>query len=201
MDEAPELIRQQMNETRAQLGDKLQSLEQQVSDSVQSTGEAVSATAEAVQDAVQSVSDAFDIQLQINRHPWLVLGGAAFAGYVLEDLFAGANQKKIKSRRNGTLPNSCLATAGRAGSTPESESLSKCENAAGPIGDVLPGARGRDGRLRNGLVDLALEMAKTVAVAAIPQLLGLMNRSCSPVNADSLTESVRDVPNGSRLDL
>lgn len=87
------VIRQQIEETKLQLTDKLESLEQQVSQTVQSAGDAVAATVEAVQGtvesvtgavegAVHSVSEAFDLRQQIDNHPFLVLGGAAALGYI-----------------------------------------------------------------------------------------------------------------------
>jgi len=93
MDDTPEVIRQQMDETMSHLSEKLETLENQVSETVQSTGTAVNATVEAVQEtvetvtgavqgAVQSVSNAFDLRRQLARHPYLVLGGAALLGYL-----------------------------------------------------------------------------------------------------------------------
>lgn len=93
MDDTVDVIRQQMEETKSQLSEKLESLEQQVSETVQSTGTAVNATVEAVQetvetvteavhDAVKSVTNAFDLERQIDRHPWLVVGGAVVLGYL-----------------------------------------------------------------------------------------------------------------------
>lgn len=102
MIDTPELIQEQMKETKAQLSDKLESLEQQfhVSDTVQTTRSAVAATAEAVQataatvtGAMQSVSDAFDVRRQISQHPWIALGGAAALGYVAHQLLADAQLK------------------------------------------------------------------------------------------------------------
>ena len=97
MDQTSETIRHQMDETKLQLAEKLESLEQQVSDTVQSTGTAVTATAEAVQETVQSVtgavrqavhtvSNALDIPRQIERHPWLVIGGCIALGYLAVDV-------------------------------------------------------------------------------------------------------------------
>ena len=102
--DTPETIRQQMDETRSQLNEKLESLELQVAETFQSTGSAVNATVEAVQesvesvsgavqDAVHSVSNAFNIGLQIERHPLLVLGGAAVLGYLASEYFTRANEK------------------------------------------------------------------------------------------------------------
>ena len=97
MNNTPEVIRQQMEETKSQLTEKLESLEHQVSESVQSTGTAVTATAEAVQetveavtgavqDAVHSVSNAFDFPRQVERHPWIAVGGSFALGYLASEL-------------------------------------------------------------------------------------------------------------------
>ena len=100
MNDTPEVIRQQMEETKSQLSEKLESLEHQVSETVQSTGTvvtAVAATAEAVQetveavtgavqDAVHSVSNAFDFPRQVERHPWIAVGGSFALGYLASEL-------------------------------------------------------------------------------------------------------------------
>jgi cell division septum initiation protein DivIVA len=97
MDDTPEVIRQQMAETKSQLTEKLESLEHQVSETVQSTGNAVNATVAsvqetvetvtgAVQDAVQSVTNALDLRRQFDRHPWLILGGSVALGYLAAEL-------------------------------------------------------------------------------------------------------------------
>jgi hypothetical protein len=100
----PELIQEQMKETKSQLSNKLESLEQQlhVADAVQTTRTAVAATAEAVQataatvsGAMQSVSEAFDVRRQIAQHPWVALGGAAALGYVAHQLMSDSQQKAV----------------------------------------------------------------------------------------------------------
>ncbi len=104
MDDTLEMIRQQMTETKSHLSDKLDSLEHQVSDTVQSTGSAVNDTVAAVQKTVdsvtgavqhaaQSVSNALDVRRQLDRHPWLVLGGAVLVGYFASELLAGAAKR------------------------------------------------------------------------------------------------------------
>lgn len=106
MSDSPDVIRQQMEETKTHLSEKLESLEHQVSETVQSTGTAVNATVEAVQetvetvtgavqDAVQSVSNAFDIRRQIEKHPLLVLGGVAVLGYLAGELLMGPGKKPV----------------------------------------------------------------------------------------------------------
>lgn len=103
-----ELIKQQMNQTRVSLTEKLEALEnkvfgtvhdtsgtisntvQQVSstvrDTVREVGAAVRETTgnvrASVREAVSSARDAVSISRQMHEHPWLMLGGSVFAGYV-----------------------------------------------------------------------------------------------------------------------
>jgi ElaB/YqjD/DUF883 family membrane-anchored ribosome-binding protein len=91
------LIEQQMQETRHALAEKLETLENQVIgtvaeansavvETVDSVKEAVHETVEtvkgSVQDTVDSVRDALNVSRQMDRHPWLFLGGAAALGYL-----------------------------------------------------------------------------------------------------------------------
>jgi len=99
MDNEPEreVIRQQMEETRAALTDKLETLEHQVVDTVQGATTAVQETVATVKDAVQetvetvkgsvqetveTVKETFDLNRQVDRHPWLMFGGAVAVGYL-----------------------------------------------------------------------------------------------------------------------
>ena len=98
MIDSPETIRQQMEATKSQLWEKLDTLENQVSDAVLSTSTAVSDTVasvqetfsnvtESVHESVQNVSDAFDLPLQVARHPWMTLGGSFVLGYLARELW------------------------------------------------------------------------------------------------------------------
>ena len=93
MDGNSEEIRQQLEETKTHLTEKLGSLEQQVAETVQSTGAVVNATVEnvqetvesvtgAVQDAVRSVGNVFDVPAHVQAHPWISVGGAALFGFL-----------------------------------------------------------------------------------------------------------------------
>jgi ElaB/YqjD/DUF883 family membrane-anchored ribosome-binding protein len=86
MDDEPEVTREQMDETRASLSEKLETLEHQVVDSVQDTSNAVQETVANVKDAVHEtvagVKDLFDLPLQVQRHPWLIVGGSIALGYL-----------------------------------------------------------------------------------------------------------------------
>ena len=96
MNDTPEVIRQQMEETKSQLTEKLGSLECQVTD------------------GVQSVTDVFDLPLQIERHPWLAVGGSLVLGYLASEIL---HATPIKSNcEPGTEPNSSQP-AGQANSS------------------------------------------------------------------------------------
>ncbi|MBS0204111.1 MAG: hypothetical protein JSS49_14490 [Planctomycetes bacterium] len=154
MDESPEVIRQQMEQTRSQLTDKLDCLEHQVSETVQSTGavvEAIQVTVENVTGAVQSVRHALSLRSQMNRHPLLVLGGAAVIGYLAGRVLTG--------RSNGSAALSVSATG--SGSV------------IGRPGDVNSVAKSADIAIAyaTGLKDSSRDQMKLAALGA---LLGIV---------------------------
>lgn len=101
MENEPELIRDQMQETRTALTEKLEALESQVSGTVQNATAAVTETVEAVKNTVtetvgtvkssvqetvstvkESVRDAFDLPGHVERHPWAAMLGSVAVGYL-----------------------------------------------------------------------------------------------------------------------
>jgi ElaB/YqjD/DUF883 family membrane-anchored ribosome-binding protein len=107
-DKSPELIEQEMQETRQSLVEKVAALENQVVGTIQSATSAVQETVESVksvvdetvstvketvgevkekvEDSVSSVSEnvmqMLDIRRQVNKRPWVMVGGAAAAGFL-----------------------------------------------------------------------------------------------------------------------
>jgi ElaB/YqjD/DUF883 family membrane-anchored ribosome-binding protein len=96
-DEQPEVIRQQMDQTRASLTEKVEALENQVVGTVHNATTAVSETVDNVKQAVQDtvetvketvtntvegVKEALDVTQQTQRHPWGMAGGAVAAGFI-----------------------------------------------------------------------------------------------------------------------
>jgi len=98
--ENEELIRQDMERTRESLTEKLETLECKVADTVQqascAVNETVSNVKESVHEGVESVKDAMDITAHVDRHPWLMFGGAVVTGMVAGNLLLG--QEKRGSR-------------------------------------------------------------------------------------------------------
>jgi ElaB/YqjD/DUF883 family membrane-anchored ribosome-binding protein len=104
----PEVIRQQMEETRASLAEKLGVLEEKVAGTVQEATEAVSETVETVKETVagtveavkdtvegtvetvkdtvsttvETVKETFDLAGHVDRHPWAMVGGSVLVGFV-----------------------------------------------------------------------------------------------------------------------
>jgi ElaB/YqjD/DUF883 family membrane-anchored ribosome-binding protein len=97
-EQRPEEIRDQIEETRSDLTEKLEALEHKVMDTVaeargavadtvatvkQSVDSTVQAVQDTVHDTVDSMKHALDLGRQVDRHPWAMLGGSLVAGYVL----------------------------------------------------------------------------------------------------------------------
>jgi len=94
-----------MEETRADLAKKLETLEAKVTDTVQGATAAVSDTVETVKETVEAVKESvaetvetvketvgetveavkrtFDLKRQVNEHPWAMLGGSVAVGFLV----------------------------------------------------------------------------------------------------------------------
>jgi len=92
VDSELEVIRHEMEDTRASLADKLDTLENQVMGTVHDATEAVSHTVqdvravvdsvtESVKEGVESVKETLNLSEQVRQHPWGMLCGAAAAGF------------------------------------------------------------------------------------------------------------------------
>lgn len=100
-DESPELIEKEMEQTRQSLTEKVAALENTVVGTIQTAASTVQETVQTVKDAMQdtvssvketvtdsveSVSEGikqtFDLTTHVREHPWLMVGGAAVAGFV-----------------------------------------------------------------------------------------------------------------------
>ena len=171
MNDTPEVIRQQMEETKSQLSEKLESLEHQVSETVQSTGTAVTATAEAVQetveavtgavhDAVHSVSNAFDFQRQVERHPWIAVGGSFALGYLASELL------------NAPTPASASESAPSAAQTQNGNGQHAVESQPTSSSKSLPWAE-----MRGMLTGVLMGALSTIVTHGVPTALDYFAKS------------------------
>jgi len=110
MDKESDLIKHQMEHTRAALTDKLEILEHQVTDTVTGAAETVEKVRQTVQDTVsgaadtvasmqhaiqdtvesvkesvretaETVSETLDVRKQVEKHPWAMMAGATAVGF------------------------------------------------------------------------------------------------------------------------
>jgi len=189
-----------------QLSEKLLALESQVSETVHSTVTAVNATVMAVQetvetvtgavqDAVRSVNNAFDFQRAINRHPFLVVGGAVALGYLAVEFMEGSEKKSDQPPEAAHTP-SPLAdnVGGRNGrSAAESAAIAAAYEA------------GRKSSSWHQLQDLAtrslIGVAQEMASRALPQLLDYFtsNRTSAPVSRSDDTGEQQRSSNAARV--
>jgi len=99
VDNELEVIRDEMEQTRAKLADKLGALETQVRETVSGATDAVNSTVEGVKDVVstvsetvESVTETFNVSKQVEQHPWMALGAAVATGFVLAQVIGRSSQ-------------------------------------------------------------------------------------------------------------
>lgn len=121
MDNELEVIRDEMEQTRASLADKLGALENQVRETVSGATEAVSSTVEGVKEVVGSVSDTvgsvaetFNVRKQVEAHPWAAVGAAVAAGFLAGQFVGRAGAPSAR-------PHSLSEMASPSGGPPEPE--------------------------------------------------------------------------------
>jgi len=134
MENETEVIRQQMFDTRSALTEKLEALEEQVAAKVKDTTDSVAETVESVKDAVhdtvqtvsdtvdktvESVKETFDLSLHFEEHPYVVLGGAVFLGFIGSRLL---DRLAPPPATNGYRPESRQETGQPAYQSPPSRS-------------------------------------------------------------------------------
>ena len=109
MENEPEVIRDQMQDTRTALAEKLEALQQSVAQTVENTTRPVVETVQSVTEAtketvstvkdtvsqiadtvsgsvektVSTVKDTFDLTKHVDQHPWLMVGGSAAVGFLV----------------------------------------------------------------------------------------------------------------------
>jgi ElaB/YqjD/DUF883 family membrane-anchored ribosome-binding protein len=182
MDPQPDLIRQQIDQTRSSLTDKLETLEAEVKGTVQSARETVECAKETVQETISSVKESvnsaketvkhtFDIPYQVDRHPWFMLGLSLASGAVAGALLAS----RMDGGRRVARP-----LAGSSAEPPVPVGISEPDYRRGPTANGAGGAgfmeklTGRFGNEFEKVKDLAIEtlvgVAGEAARKAIPAL-------------------------------
>jgi len=90
-----------MEQTRSSLAEKLEVLEQKVTNTEDEATSAVTDTVEAVKDTVEStvdsVRDTLDLTVQVERHPWAMVGGSVALGFLGGFLLGPASRGQARS--------------------------------------------------------------------------------------------------------
>lgn len=106
-DSRSEEIKDQIAQTRSNLVNKLESLEEQVvepaaaavAETVTMVKEAVGNTAEAVQSTVKMVTQTFDLPEQVRKYPWRMIGAGIATGFLLAQFSKSAPPNARRAKR------------------------------------------------------------------------------------------------------
>jgi len=203
MDEKPDVIRHEIEETRSSLAEKLETLEGQVKQTISSVTGTVEETVEkvkstvsdtvenvksSVEDTVESVKRTFDLSYQVDRHPWAMAGGSLLAGMALGYLTGGPRRHtrpRGYGREQTASPNAY--GAGRTASYQAAASSGTADYRR---------EREGPGLLSQLLAPLAPEIDK-IKGTAVAALMGMLRdtivRSVPPALADRVHEIMDDL--------
>jgi len=166
MDNETEVIRQQMEGTRTALSEKLGKLETQLTDKVQQTGVTVAETVESVSDTVENVKETveqtveavahtFDLEWHAKNHPWALLGGAVFVGF-LGARMLGRSERSRRRDYDRPPPQRPTPVAPAA------------SNGHGPLGHL----ERESSDLKKVGIGMAMGVLREVVARAVPAALG-----------------------------
>lgn len=166
-DEEPEIMKREMEETRAALADKIHTLEEKVSHTVEETAQAVKGTVNAVEETFASVKDVFDIPAHVQRHPWLMMGCAVATGYVIGHMLESPRPQPTSAAAMGPTPQ---------GSPPP------------PSGAAEP--------RRPGLLDFLGKEVGVLEEMAVGALMGVLRDTVTPALSEGLRSQARSLIDG-----
>jgi hypothetical protein len=194
MAEEPDVIREQIEETRSALTEKLETLEGQVRETVQSAKETVEGTLSnvksTVQETVASVKQTFDLRYQVDQHPWAILGGSFLTAFVLGNYLEGRRQQeRLRSVRTYAYPGSDLVRAPAVHESLAGPRLDGNGAATAPSSAVAaePSAPGLFRRLLHTFDD-EIERVKEVAIGAAMGMLRDLAKQSLPKLAPQIDE-------------
>jgi ElaB/YqjD/DUF883 family membrane-anchored ribosome-binding protein len=223
MAEEPDVIREQIEETRSALTDKLETLEGQVRETVQSAKETVEDTLSnvksSVQETVASVKQTFDLRYQVDRHPWAMLGGSFLTGFVLGNYLEGRReQERLRSARALVYPGSDLVRApalheslsdarpnGNGSATAPAQAFAAEPSSPGLFSRVLHTFEPEIERVKEVAIGAAMGILRDLAKESLPKLAPqideVMDSATSKLGGQPMTGPLVEptaMPSGSR---
>lgn len=179
-DKPPEEIRQDIDDTRSRLTDKLESLEEQVRDTVQGARDSVEDTIESVKgtvhDTIRAVKRTFDLKYQTQKHPWGMFGGSLASGFILGSLLptrARGHDARAGSPGSITEPQLGSRFLGN-GHSPVSGEVEPASHRDTPsaMGNLLHRFDGEIGQLKELAIGAAAGLVRDWLKQALPPTLG-----------------------------
>jgi ElaB/YqjD/DUF883 family membrane-anchored ribosome-binding protein len=204
MENEPEVIRGQMQDTRTGLTEKLEALEERVmgvanavSETVENVKEGVSGTVEAVKDTVEgtvesvketvastveTVKDTFNLPRQFDRHPLAMFGGSIGVGFLIGML--------LPSGRRRTEP--AAPAPSRIEEQPARFESTQTPSTGGILHVLTEGLT----HLKNRALGTLVEYAKETVAKAVPPEFGEHVQSVFDSVASALTGSAGETHQG-----
>lgn len=188
MDPEPNVIREQIEETRSSLTEKLETLEAEVKGTVESARETMETAKETVQETISSVKETmhnatesvkrtFDLPYQVNRHPWAMLGLSLVSGVALGAFLGRRTDSGRRVARR--MAEASAEPDGRAEGAPVA--------ARSRLAHEGPRRPGFMDKLSGQLGD-EFEKAKDLAITALAGVVGNVARKSIPALADTVEE-------------
>jgi hypothetical protein len=146
-----------------------------------------------VGDTVETVKRTFDVQYQVDQHPWLMVGGATLAGYLLGSWCGGRTSPAFST--NDSASSAAGTTADMSASHAKHDCLPPSDNES----SVHPQLQqGMGSSLLDQLKD-EIAMIKVAAVGALISIIREMVKQSVPTLAPHI-ERTRSQRGGQPLD-
>jgi hypothetical protein len=184
-------MRQEIDCTRASLADKVEALEHSVMGTVQSAQETVEDSIQIAKNTVATVKRTFDIQYQVEQHPWAMVGGCFLAGLALVSLFPKGRQRSRQAPER-PLGNGSPMPWGVEGGESMNTPLPADLRGNSSFATVRPSSEVPS---RSGVFDLFHEEIVKVKGIAIGYVMGLVRDSIKE-SAPQLASQLDSVING-----
>jgi hypothetical protein len=177
MDQEPDVIRRQIDQTRSSLTEKLETLECQVRGTVESAKASVDETIEnvksTVHETVATVKRTFDINYQVANHPWAMFGGSVLAGFLAGSFVPTTGRGRAIRRDPGPVDDyEARQTVSRrdgAGEAPQLQTANGAPRNVGFMSKLLDQFSDEIDKLKGVAVGATMGVVRDVVKRQMPQ--------------------------------